>query len=188
MTALVGLALFAVWVVAEGGIHLGRLYQPERPDRQRAGLTLLQGAYAASLLVGLLDAAVLHWTTLQPASLAVGAVGILLVTSGLVLRITARLQLGRHFSAFVQTSEGHRLVTTGVYSWVRHPAYTGFIGLLLGYPLCFESLASFAIAAGIGLPALVYRIRAEEAALVGWFGDDYRAYQRRTKRLIPGVW
>jgi protein-S-isoprenylcysteine O-methyltransferase Ste14 len=38
------------------------------------------------------------------------------------------------------------------------------------------------------LVALLRRIRVEEAELVGVLGDRYRAYQRGTKRLIPGVW
>ena len=38
------------------------------------------------------------------------------------------------------------------------------------------------------LLALVRRIHVEEAEMVSVLGDRYRAYQARTKRLIPGVW
>jgi protein-S-isoprenylcysteine O-methyltransferase Ste14 len=38
------------------------------------------------------------------------------------------------------------------------------------------------------LPALAYRMQVEEKLLIQEFGDQYRAYSRRTKRLVPGVW
>ena len=38
------------------------------------------------------------------------------------------------------------------------------------------------------LPAYVFRIRVEEAALEEALGDEYRAYEARTRRLIPWIW
>jgi protein-S-isoprenylcysteine O-methyltransferase Ste14 len=40
----------------------------------------------------------------------------------------------------------------------------------------------------VPLPALLRRIQVEEAELNRVLGDPYRAYQTRTKRLIPGLW
>ena len=45
-----------------------------------------------------------------------------------------------------------------------------------------------AICVALPLPALLRRIRVEEAELTRVLGEPYRAYQTRTKRLIPGVW
>lgn len=188
MPTLLALALFAAWAVSEGAIHVRGLFQPEDVPRRRAGLTWLQGAYAGSLIYGLADSAWLQWSTFEEAARPLCWVGAVVVVAGLALRLLARLTLSRNFSAFVQTYQGHQLVTRGVYTRLRHPAYTGFVGLLIGFPLAFGSLGALVIALGIGVPALVYRIRLEEAALVEWFGEDYLAYQRRTDRLIPYVW
>jgi protein-S-isoprenylcysteine O-methyltransferase Ste14 len=49
------------------------------------------------------------------------------------------------------------------------------------------SLRTYSPAPSLALPGLVFglRMRLEEAALVEAFGAEYRAYMRRTKRLIP---
>ncbi|QDT67593.1 Isoprenylcysteine carboxyl methyltransferase (ICMT) family protein [Planctomycetes bacterium MalM25] len=184
--ALAAAGLFVLWAVAEGAIHALGWFQPESPKRQRAGLTWLQTAFIGSVLVGWLDAVTFHLSDFGSAW--IHAAGAALVLAGLAIRLVARATLGRNFSGFVQTCDAHHLETGGVYAWVRHPAYSGFVGMLVGYPLCFGSLLSLAIAAVVGFPALAYRIHREEAALTDWFGDDYRDYQRRTCRLIPFVW
>lgn len=184
--AVFAVVLFVVWAVAEGTIHLLGWFQPERPDRRRAALTWLQTAFAGSLLAGCADALLLGWTTWVPAAMAYG--GVLLTAIGIVIRIVARVQIGRNFSAFVQTTDSHRLITSGLYAWVRHPAYSGFVLFLIGFPLAFGSVAALVIATAVGLPALAHRIRAEEAALESWFGEDYRHYRTVSWRLIPGVW
>lgn len=186
--AILAVALFILWAVSEGAIHAVGLFQPENRPRQRAGLTWLQTAFAGGLVVGLVDSCWLRLTTfpagLTPLCYTAGG----LVLASLGLRLLARLQLGKNFSGFVQTFDEHRLVTQGVYAWVSHPAYTGFLGFLIGFPICFGSVLSLLVSLGIGLPAIAYRIREEEAALTQWFGDDYREYRQRTKRLLPFVW
>lgn len=184
--ALVGLGLFVLWAVAEGAIHALGWFQPESPQRRLAGLYWLQAAFIGSAAIGWLDA--VAWRLTDFHSAAIHAAGALLYVAGLALRLVARATLGRNFSGFVQTCDGHRLVTRGVYRWVRHPAYTGFAGMLIGLPLCLGSWFSLAMAVGVGVPALVFRIRQEEAALAAWFGEAYRDYQRRTWRLVPFIW
>lgn len=58
---------------------------------------------------------------------------------------------------------------------------------ILGMGLAMSSLAGLALAA-IVVPLVLWRIRGEEAMLVAGFGQAYRDYQRRTKRLIPVVY
>lgn len=186
--SLLGLGLFALWAVGEGAIHLWRLYQPEQPTKRRAALGWLQSAYAASLTYGLVDGALLRWTPTPRDAHWLAYAGAATVVLGLAVRFAARIALGRNFSAFVQTCDTHRLVTTGPYRWVRHPAYTGFLLMLAGFPACFGSWGGWAIGLGIGLPAIAWRIRAEEAALRDWFGAAYSDYTETTWRLVPFVW
>jgi protein-S-isoprenylcysteine O-methyltransferase Ste14 len=49
-------------------------------------------------------------------------------------------------------------------------------------------VAGFAWAILAGMPALLYRIRVEEAALETWFPGEYPQYQRTSYRLVPGLW
>ena len=76
----------------------------------------------------------------------------------------------------------------GPYRYVRHPGYAGFMLMGLGIAVGFSSVIGLAAVALVLLPGLVYRMNAEEKLLIEQFGDEYRDYARRAKRLIPGVW
>ena len=82
---------------------------------------------------------------------------------------------------------GHRLITTGPYRWLRHPGYLSNLLSLTGIGLALSSLIGLALAALV-VPLLLHRIAHEEAMLRDAFGDAYRAYQRRSWRLLPFVW
>jgi len=47
---------------------------------------------------------------------------------------------------------------------------------------------AFAVYFLLGTPGLIYRIRVEEQMLIDQFGDEYRTYMRKTKRLIPFIY
>lgn len=110
--------------------------------------------------------------------------GVSLVAAGLFVRISAMLQLGARFSPLVSLQREHALETRGWYAVVRHPGYLGALLATLGSSLAFGS----ALAAP--LPLLMFaaqrlRIRSEEALLTERFGDEWRAYARRTGALLP---
>ncbi|MDQ7820925.1 MAG: isoprenylcysteine carboxylmethyltransferase family protein [Armatimonadota bacterium] len=77
-----------------------------------------------------------------------------------------------------------KLVTTGVYRYVRHPQYLGILLVTAGWLVHWPTLPGLAM-----WPALVvlyYRLaRREEAELVREFGDLYRTYASRTPMLVP---
>ena len=60
--------------------------------------------------------------------------GVVLVAAGQVVRSVAMAQAGTNFNHTPAKTkkEGHELVTTGVYAWLRHPAYFGFFWWALG--------------------------------------------------------
>lgn len=93
----------------------------------------------------------------------------------------------RNFKIYPDVQEGKRLVTKGPFKVVRHPVYMGI--LILGYvwasvagtPLSFLLL-------GVLLVDLIMKIGREEKSLRERFGDEYKQYRRRTKRLIPFIY
>jgi protein-S-isoprenylcysteine O-methyltransferase len=113
--------------------------------------------------------------------------GICLFIAGGVLRVDARVTLGRQFSPNLRLLENHRLITRGIYRFIRHPAYAGIILACSGLPLILGSPAGLVMVPFIAA-TLVYRIRLEEQMLTERFGDDYRLYARRTKRLAPWLY
>lgn len=86
-----------------------------------------------------------------------------------------------------QRERGHVLRDTGLYAWVRHPMYFGFLPYLVGTALWLESYAS-ALAVSIVLATVVARISIEEKMLRETLAG-YADYARRVRyRLVPGIW
>jgi protein-S-isoprenylcysteine O-methyltransferase Ste14 len=121
-------------------------------------------------------------------TLPVAIVALSLFAIGIVLRWTAIITLGRYFTVNVAIHEGHRIVDRGLYRWIRHPSYTGALLSFLGFSVAMGSWISLALMTIPIGAAFLYRMRVEEEALVGAFGEDYVRYMARTKRLVPGVY
>ncbi|MEM7659808.1 MAG: isoprenylcysteine carboxylmethyltransferase family protein [Bacteroidota bacterium] len=81
----------------------------------------------------------------------------------------------------------HELAQDGVHQWVRHPLYSGATLILLAY-LSYSPSLPHLIFVGVSLGYLVVGIHWEEQKLIAEFGDEYRAYRRRVKALIPFVY
>ncbi len=117
----------------------------------------------------------------------VGTVGFLSLFLGIGLYIAGRLTLGRLYSEKVRIRSDHKLVTRGLYRYVRHPMYLGVILFVLSAPIILESLYGF-IVMMLLVPMIFHRIGIEEKAMTSKFGDDYLAYTRKTKKLIPYIY
>lgn len=101
------------------------------------------------------------------------------------IRRSAIAALGRFWSLHVEIRETHEFVRSGPFRWMRHPTYFSMILELSSAALILQAPATFAVVALLFVPALVERVRLEEAALVEKFGDVYRAYQSTTPAVIP---
>jgi len=114
--------------------------------------------------------------------------GLTLIVVGLVVRWIAILSLKHQFTVDVSITKDHRIVKDGIYRFVRHPAYAGSLLSFFGLALCFANyITTFVLFVPI-CSAFLYRIRVEEKALRGNFGDEYANYCATTKRLIPGIY
>ena len=111
-----------------------------------------------------------------------------LVAGGALLRWWAILTLGRLFTVDVAVQQKHRVVRTGPYRLVRHPAYAGLLLSLLGIGVALGSWQAPPLLLLPALGGLLYRIGVEERALLRGLGDDYAAYRRTVRfRLVPFV-
>jgi protein-S-isoprenylcysteine O-methyltransferase Ste14 len=115
-------------------------------------------------------------------------IGILMIISGITFRALAVRYLGKYFTPTVQIKDDHRLVTTGPYSIVRHPSYTGAFLAIIAGGVVLESLTGFIISCMAMIIAYYVRIGIEEKELTAKFGDEYRQFTKRTKMIIPYVW
>lgn len=113
--------------------------------------------------------------------------GVALYAVGGVLRLWPVFVLGNRFSGLVAIQHEHQLVTSGIYSVIRHPSYLGMLVIVFGWGLAFRSAVGLILAALTGIPVIA-RIKSEEALLLKEFGIEYENYRRNTFRLLPGIY
>lgn len=183
--ALIGLAVATAVLAIVSAFAGGSISPGVREDRSNRWVLV------AFTVLGLLLAYVPAYTDrkdfLTIDGDAVRWLGVVLFAVGGALRIWPVFVLGNRFSGLVAIQPGHTLVTGGVYGVIRHPSYLGLLVNSLGWALAFRSTAGIVLTLAI-LLTLLARIRAEEKLLEEQFGDQYRAYRARTRRLIPGVY
>lgn len=129
------------------------------------------------------------WTSalslrLWPRSLALYWVGLALLVVGLGFAVWARVHLGRNWSGAVTVKEGHELIRTGPYAYVRHPIYTGILTGVIGTVVCAATLRG-ALGFLIIAVALVRKLRAEEVFMRETFPGQYEKYCEEVPALIP---
>jgi protein-S-isoprenylcysteine O-methyltransferase Ste14 len=130
----------------------------------------------------------MYMETILPRSAGMQSAGMVLVALAAGLGVWARFALRGMHSGHVQVTAGQTLVTAGPYALVRHPGYAGFLLVALGIAIGYSSLIGLAAVVLVLGPGLAYRMHVEEALLERRFGDPYRFYQHRVKKLIPGIW
>ncbi len=88
-------------------------------------------------------------------------------------------------------AEGHlerttRLITTGLYGYIRHPLYLSLIlggfGAMAKDPGYLQILLAI-----INFIALIFTARVEEKEMIMKFGEEYREYMKKTKMFFPYI-
>jgi protein-S-isoprenylcysteine O-methyltransferase Ste14 len=102
--------------------------------------------------------------------------------------ISAIRTLGKYFTGIVLIREDHRLIRSGLYKHIRHPAYTGALLAHLGLGLSFSNWFSLGLSTVPYFVAALYRMHVEDQALHAAFGKQYLEYSSTTKRLIPKLY
>lgn len=112
------------------------------------------------------------------------AAGMALLVLGAVVNVLGRLALGRNWGNQVLIYKDHTLVTGGVYRLVRHPLYAGLIWMFIGAALAFQNWAALLATLFLFMPAMYYRGKQEEKALLAEF-PGYGEYQDNTGMFFP---
>jgi protein-S-isoprenylcysteine O-methyltransferase Ste14 len=112
-------------------------------------------------------------------------IGLALFVLGLALAVWARIYIGRNWGMPMSEKADPELVTTGPYSVIRHPIYSGIILAMIGTTLAVSLYWLIAVAL-VGAYFL-YSATMEERYMTEVFPDAYPRYKQSTKMLIPFV-
>jgi protein-S-isoprenylcysteine O-methyltransferase Ste14 len=144
-----------------------------------AGLGVLPALYLWTHLLNFAD---------RGASWILVAAGFISGVGALAMFVLTHRALGNLWSVSLQIKQAHRLVRKGVYKNLRHPMYSAFWLMALAQALFLANWAA-GLSGLLGFGFLFFsRIGPEEAMMEAAFGDEYRAYQDHSWRIIPHVW
>jgi protein-S-isoprenylcysteine O-methyltransferase Ste14 len=115
-----------------------------------------------------------------------GALGASICFLGLLVTLWARATLGRNWSSNVTFKQGHELIRTGPYRFVRHPIYTGLLVMALGTALDFGQLRCW-LALPLMVIAFLIKLRQEEKLMLRHFPQEYPIYRSQVKALVPFI-
>jgi protein-S-isoprenylcysteine O-methyltransferase Ste14 len=184
---LLFLVVFVVWIGSE--ITLSSIMREKRETGAGRDRNTLKIIWIVTVSAVILAAIVSRFTNFPIAPVyEFRYVGILIISIGVILRISAIVSLGRMFTYNVAIRDGHELVSSGLYRFVRHPSYTGMLITFAGYGLALNNWLGLAIAFIPVFAVMKKRIAIEEAVLLKQFGDAYVAYVKRSWRLVPWVY
>ena len=156
--------------------------EAEKEKTQKIVMLFAMISFVAIFVVSALDYRFM-WS---PVPIVVVVVGDIVVALGFFITLLV-VKENTFASATIEVNEDQRVVSSGLYSIVRHPMYSGGLLIVFGTPLALGSLWGFVISI-LSIVWLVARLVHEEkflsANLPGY--DEYR--QRVRYRLIPYIW
>ena len=181
--------LFAAWCLSELAITLITIVNRRSgPAKAEDHVSYLANWLAAMVTVFLavvtwrprgLAAGLGHAGALRP---VLGWLGCACLVLGITLRLAAVAALRQEFTTVVTLVAQHRLVDSGPYRRVRHPAYLGLLLSMLGFGLCSGNWVSLAVAivfAGLARKGLLERFRAVATERFGRDGERSRWWRKR---------
>jgi protein-S-isoprenylcysteine O-methyltransferase Ste14 len=160
----------------------------QRADRARERILLaisFCGLFAIPLVYVLTDHPRFATYSFRP---TLALLGTAVFAGALALFYRIHRELGRSWSVTLEIRDQHVLVTEGLYRYLRHPMYTAFWLWALAQLLLLPNLIA-GPAGLVGFGVLFFgRIGREEQMMLDKFGEEYRGYMARTKRIIPGIY
>jgi protein-S-isoprenylcysteine O-methyltransferase Ste14 len=130
-----------------------------------------------------------HETTILPLGFWFQFLSTILVVAIIIVSLwlmAASLRvLGKQWSLQARVLENHKLVREGPYRFVRHPIYTGMLGMILAAGLAWSHWIGLLIALALFAIGTAIRVRSEEKLLREQFGAPFNDYKRSVPAVVP---
>jgi protein-S-isoprenylcysteine O-methyltransferase Ste14 len=154
----------------------------KRPSRTKVGFVKLVKLAILGFLIA--QTAIPHVFPVLSDPRLLWIPGLAIYTLGLATAITARLQLGKCWTDIESATvlREHRVISKGIYRFIRHPIYVGDLLLLLGLQITLNSWLFLAVPV---LATVVVCQAIDEERMLRESLPGYADYCRQTKRFIP---
>lgn len=116
-----------------------------------------------------------------------GWLGTICMVGSIFLLVLAHRDLGSNWSPSVDLRQGHKLVTQGIYAWLRHPIYASVWLWCLAQALLVPNWAGGLAGLVFFLPVYITRRPIEEEMMLDQFGEAYRDYMNRVGGIFPKI-
>ena len=179
-----------LWIALVSAFHLGEYFWVRccHPEKLSFDSFLLNNSrqYTACIIISMLERRCSDWLGISILNIAPDFLamftfyfGFFICLSGLILRLAAMFTAGSNFTHLIATRkrDNHIFVHSGVYAFVRHPAYCGWLYWVIGGQILLGNLVCFLLLGYISWNFFDERIAEEEEYLVQFFGESYRAYK-----------
>ncbi len=144
----------------------------------------LLGASLTSILFYGINPQLMQWSAL-PFPFWLRWFGFFIGVIALVLFFWVLRSLGQNFSTTLTINKAQTLVIHGPYHWVRHPMYTAFVLLWVGFFILSTNWC-IGLTGILGFVwAIVVRTPKEEQMMIERFGEEYITYMKCTGRYLP---
>ncbi len=174
-----GIAILAAWVVLGLATVLRR--RPPQARETRRGRGWAWGGALHTLSIAVLWL----WPRHEPPSLLLSVFAVPLGAVSVAVMLVCQRTLGRQFAYQARLVEGHRLIVTGPYRYVRNPIYSALFGLGLATGLVVGRWLLILLFTVLYTAGTAMRVRSEERLLRAEFGAVFEDYARRVPAFIP---
>lgn len=188
ITKIIALFLMAVFYICyfakilrqkQQGIHTDQLGKGKEGFEKFIEITLKLATY----ILPLLQVVSIMLYTKEP-DWILQIAGLIIEFVGVLIFIMSVAEMKENWRAGVQRDEKTDLVTTGIYSLSRNPAFLGFILMYIGILISFFYFYLFVATLITVILFHLQIVNVEEKFLIEAFGDDYRQYQSKTCRYF----
>lgn len=117
----------------------------------------------------------------------IGYMGIPVFLFAIWLLWRSHYDLGRNWTEFLGIRKGHKLITSGIFKYIRHPMYAAHLYWGVAQ---FMMLHNWIVGPSIFVvfwAVYLFRVEAEERMMIEEFGKEYEEYMKKTGRLFPKV-
>ena len=121
-----------------------------------------------------------------PQRMWIAGLGAVITVAGIGVAIWARRHLGKNWSAEVTIREGHALIRSGPYAYIRHPIYSGMLLGILGTAVAVGEYRAL-VALAIFWIGWAHKAKKEESFLAQEFGPSFVEHKRVTGFFLPRI-